>query len=195
MTWHTFPWYVARASGLLGWALLTASVLWGLAISTKAKALGHRPRPAWLLDLHRYLGGLATIFTAVHVGAIVADSYVHFDLVSVLIPFASSWKPVAVAWGVVGMYLLLAVELTSLARRHLPRKVWRMTHAAAFPLFAVATLHGITAGTDGHSAAFVAAATVAVLAVAALTALRLRPAAPRPVRAVVPERERQQVAA
>ena len=88
------PWYIARAAGLMAWALLTASVIWGLAISTKAKAFGRRPRPAWTLDLHRFLGALATIFTAVHVGAILIDTYVKFDLVSVLVPFASSWKPV-----------------------------------------------------------------------------------------------------
>lgn len=169
-------WYVARSTGLVGWALLTASVLWGLTISTKTKIAGRRPRPNWMLDMHRYLGALATIFVGVHVLALIADSYVQFDLVSVLVPFASAWKPTAVAWGVVGMYLLLAVELTSLARVHLPRKVWRMVHFASLPLFVVATLHGLTAGTDGGSTAFVLAATVAVLAVGALTFRRVRDA-------------------
>ena len=191
-------WYVARSTGLVGWALLTASVLWGLAISTRATVAGRRPRPSWMLDMHRALGALATIFTVVHVGALVADSYVQFDLVSVLVPFASSWRPVAVAWGVAGFYLLLAVELTSLARTHLPRRAWRAVHFASFPLFVVATIHGVTAGTDGRSSAFVLAATAAVLAVGALTYRRVceatqpappprsgRPAArrPAPVRA------------
>jgi predicted ferric reductase len=165
------PWYIARSAGLVSWALLTASVLWGLAISTKA--LGKRVRPNWLLDLHRYLGGLASIFVAVHVLAIVADSYVHFDLVSVLMPFASSWKPGPVAWGVVAMYLLAAIELTSLARRRLPKRVWRMTHMASFPLFFLATIHGFTAGTDAHTLAFVAIASTAVVAVGSLTAWRI----------------------
>jgi len=169
-------WYVARSTGLVGWALLTASVLWGLAISTKATIGGRRPRPNWMLDMHRYLGALATIFVGVHVLALIADSSVQFDLVSVLVPFASSWKPTAVAWGVVAMYLLLAVELTSLARVHLPRKVWRMVHFASLPLFVVATLHGLTAGTDAGSTTFVLAATAAVLAVGALTFRRVREA-------------------
>ena len=110
----SFPWYVARAAGLVSWVLLTAGVLWGLAISTRV--LRGRPRPAWLLDLHRYLGGLATIFAGVHVVAILFDQFVHFDLVSVLVPLASTWHPVAVAWGVAGLYLLLAVEITSSGR-------------------------------------------------------------------------------
>jgi sulfoxide reductase heme-binding subunit YedZ len=179
---HQIPWYVARAAGLIAWTLLTASVLWGLSISTRV--FRGKPRPAWLLDLHRYLGGLATIFTVLHVGAIIADSYVHFDLMSVLIPFASSWRPVAVAWGVVGLYLLLAVQLTSLVRRRLPKKLWRATHFASFPLFGFATLHALTAGTDGSAWLVQAAAAVAVVAVVGMTVYRVarsrrtRPASP-----------------
>ena len=55
-------WYAARASGIVAWALAAASVVWGLALSTRA--LGRTPRPAWLFDLHRFLGGIALAFTA-----------------------------------------------------------------------------------------------------------------------------------
>ena len=102
------PWYVARSSGLIAWALLAASVLWGLAISTRV--LRGTPRPSWLLDLHRYLGGIATAFVGVHIVALLGDTYVHFGLASVLVPFAGSWHPVAVAWGVTAFYVLLAVD-------------------------------------------------------------------------------------
>src|SRR4051794_6044147 len=129
------PWYIARAAGLISWTILTASVVWGLSISTKASVPRRRLRPNWMLDLHRFLGGLATIFTLVHVGAILVDSYINFDLVSVLVPFASTWRPVAVAWGVAGLYLLMAVELTSLARKHLPRRGWRVNPLAPLPPF------------------------------------------------------------
>jgi len=140
------PWYVARASGLVGWALLAAATLWGLALSTKI--FGTRPRPNWILDLHRMLGALALAFTGVHVSAILADQYVHFSLADVLVPFASKWRPGAVAWGVVGFYLLAAIELTSLLRAHIPKTLWRRVHYASFPLFVSATIHGLTAGTD-----------------------------------------------
>jgi sulfoxide reductase heme-binding subunit YedZ len=140
-------WYQARAAGFVAYGLLTGSILLGLALSSRA--LGRRPRPAWLLDLHRGLGGLATIFVGVHLSALVADSYTHFGVADLLVPFASSWHPTAVAWGVVGFWLLLAVELTSLARRRLPPRLWRAVHVASFPLFVVSTLHVVFAGTDG----------------------------------------------
>jgi len=142
----TFPWYIARAAGLVSWALLAAATLWGLALSTKV--LGRRPRPNWLLDMHRWLGGTALAFTGVHVLALLGDQYTHFGLASILVPFASHWHPVAVAWGVVAGYLLLAVELTSLARARLSKRLWRRVHTASFVLFVAATAHGLTAGTD-----------------------------------------------
>src|SRR6516165_174737 len=140
------PWYAARASGLVGWGLLTAATLWGLALSTKV--FGKRPRPNWLLDLHRMLGALALVFTGVHVGAIMLDQYVHFGLSDELVPFASKWHPIAVAWGIVGFYMLAAVEITSLLRSRIPKKFWRRVHYLSFPLFIFATVHGLAAGTD-----------------------------------------------
>lgn len=142
-------WYVARASGLVAWSLCTLSVLWGLALSTRL--LGKRPAPAWLLDLHRFLGGLATLFVVVHLATLVADSYVHLGPTDLLVPLASSWRPGPVAWGVVAFYLLVAVELTSLARRRLPARLWRLVHMSSLPLWGLSTVHLFTAGTDARN--------------------------------------------
>jgi predicted ferric reductase len=165
------PWYVARAAGIVSWVLLTASVLWGLTMTTDF-VRGH-VKKAVLLDLHRYLGGLAAIFVGVHVVALLADTFVHFTLTSVLVPFVSTWHPVAVAWGIVAAYLLLAVELTSLARAQLPRRLWRAIHFASFPLFVVATVHGFNAGTDAHSWLFEGVMVGAIAAVGFLTVRRV----------------------
>ena len=83
-------WYLARASGFTAWMLSITAIVLGLALATRA--LGNNPRPAWLLDLHRYVGGLTVVFLGVHLGALVADSYVHFGVADLLVPFASSWK-------------------------------------------------------------------------------------------------------
>lgn len=164
-------WNAARAGGLVAWAVLAASMLWGLALSSNA--LRGRPRPAWLLDLHRWLGALAIVFTGVHVLGLVADSYVHFGMSEVLVPLASAWHPVAVAWGVIAFYLLLAVQLTSLARRKLPKVLWRRVHLASFPLFVFATVHGIAVGTDTKNLLAVGTAAVVFALTTALVALRV----------------------
>ena len=167
----TFPWYIARAAGLVSWALLAAATLWGLALSTKV--LGRRPRPNWLLDLHRWLGGTALAFAGVHVAALLADQYVHFGLTEILVPLASKWHPVAVAWGIVAAYLLVAVEVTSLARARLSKRTWHRVHTLSFLLFVMATVHGLTAGTDRHTAAVRLIALAVGTVFTGLTAIRL----------------------
>src|ERR1700738_4915128 len=168
----TLPWYVARASGLVAWALLAGSVVWGLLMSSKV--MRGRVKGSWLLDLHRWLGGLALVFTGVHVGAIMADTYVHFGLASVLVPLAAHWHPVAVAWGVASLYLLAAVGLTSLLRRHLKHRLWRRVHFLSFPLFVASTIHGLSAGTDGCTPMAIIAAGLTATAVTALTVVRVQ---------------------
>ena len=163
-------WYLARSSGIVAWALLTATVLFGLVVRTK---VGASPaRPPWWLDLHRFLGGAATLFTIVHLATLVADSYVHFTLVDLLVPGASDWEPGAVAWGVVGFWLLVVVELTSLAQKRLPRRLWRWVHLTSYPLFWMATLHFVTAGTDAQTGVAVVAIVAATGAVVFFTVTR-----------------------
>ena len=177
-----FPWYVARSAGLVAWALLAASVLWGLALSTKI--LSPKVRPNWILDLHRWLGGLALTFTGLHVGALLFDTYVHFGLVSLLVPFASKWHPGAVAWGVVSLYLLAAVEVTSLLKSRIPKSVWRKTHFLSFALFVTSTVHGLSAGTDTGATMLRIGALLTAAVFAGLTAARVleavAPSAPAP---------------
>ena len=142
-------WHVARASGLVAWVLSVAVVVWGLGLATKA--FGRRPPAGWLLDLHQFLGGLTVVFTAVHVAALVLDDYVEFGVAEILVPMASEWRPGAVAWGIAGFYMLLAVEGTSLLRRRIPQRIWRRLHLLSFPMALVATMHLLQAGSDATS--------------------------------------------
>lgn len=144
-------WYVARSGGLVAWWTVSASVLCGLALTTKL--VQRSGAPAWFLTVHRFLGGLSVTFTALHVAGLVADHWVHFGWAEVLVPLASGWRPVAVAWGVVAFYLLAAVEVTSLMMRRLPRRWWRRVHLTSFALFVLSGVHAFSAGTDGGNPA------------------------------------------
>ena len=173
-------WYLSRASGLVAWALLAGAVLWGLLLSTRV--FDRNPSPKWFTDLHRFLGGSAVVFVAIHVGTILADTYVHFGPAAVLVPLASKWHPVAVAWGVIAMWLLAAVEVSSLAMRHLPRRAWRAIHMSSYALFVSATLHGLSAGPDTRKQVFelVLSATLAVVTLLVLVRIATRKSKARP---------------
>ena len=139
-------WYLARGAGMTSWVLAAVTLVWGLLLSSRL--FTKWPRPAWILDIHRTLGGLTVVFVGVHMVGLFADGYVHFGPAQLLIPLASRWRPGAVAWGIVALYLLIAVEVTSLLRRHLPAPWWRRLHLASIAVFPLGTIHALTAGTD-----------------------------------------------
>ncbi len=164
-------WYLTRASGIVAWVLLTASTLWGILLSTRL--LKPYDRPAWLLDLHRWLGSLTILIIGLHLAALVADSYVHFGVADLLVPMATSWKPLAVAWGIIAMYLLVVVQVSSLLMKTLPKKLWRGIHLTSYAVFVSVSIHSLTAGTDKGVALFQALAVALVTLMVAFTAVRL----------------------
>jgi DMSO/TMAO reductase YedYZ heme-binding membrane subunit len=163
-------WYLARASGYVAWALVTTSVITGLLLSTRLT--NGRPTPAWILDLHRFLAGTAVAFAGLHIGGLVADNYVHFGPADILVPFASSWRSGAVALGIIAMYLLAAVEISSLLMRRLPRRLWRGIHLSSYVAFWLATFHLLTAGTDASHPASTTATAVVIATVVFLSLVR-----------------------
>jgi DMSO/TMAO reductase YedYZ heme-binding membrane subunit len=164
-------WYVARASGMVAWALLTLSILWGFFVTTRV--LGARPRPAWLLDLHRFLGALAVIFVLVHLVALFVDQFIGFSVADLLVPFVSSYEPGAMAWGIVAFYVLLAVEITSLVMNRLPRSLWKWIHRSSYALFGLATTHSLLVGTDARNSIAIWLVGIGVSEVAFLVIVRL----------------------
>lgn len=139
-------WHISRASGIVAWALAAAAILWGVALATRA--LGKRPPAPWLLAVHRYIGALCIVFVAVHMASLALDPFVTFRLDDLFVPMASTWKPLAVAWGIVAFYLLVAVEVTSLVRDRIPKALWRWVHLSSYALYVLATVHLLTSGTD-----------------------------------------------
>lgn len=169
---NTVFWLIARSTGLVAWWLAALSVLWGLTMTGRA-ARG-RVTAAWLLDLHRHLSGTAVAFVALHVTALELDfTAPHIPLIAVVLPLRSPWRPGPVSWGVVALYLLLVVEVTSLFMNRLPRRLWRGIHLTSFVVFGLATVHVLTTGTDRTNLAVEWSALAQVAAFVFLCSYRL----------------------
>lgn len=155
-------WYLSRGSGIVAWVMLAATNLWGILLVTRM--LKPVDRPAWLLDLHRWLAALTVITTGVHLGGLVADNYAHFGWREIALPQACQsecWpsgasKAAAVTWGVIALYILIVVQVSSLMMRKLPRKVWHAIHLLSYVTFFMATVHAVMAGTDRANIVFIA---------------------------------------
>src|SRR5207244_6965962 len=142
----TVAWYVARAGGILGFALVTASVVLGLTLSGRAR-LKRWPRFA-VEDVHRFAGLLAGTFVGIHVLALLLDTYVPFSLPQILVPGTASYRPLATALGVVALELLVALAVANRYRKRLSYRFWRPAHYLNFGVWALALVHGITSGSD-----------------------------------------------
>jgi DMSO/TMAO reductase YedYZ heme-binding membrane subunit len=71
------------------------------------------------------------------------------------------------------MYFLVAVEVTSLLRKKLSKRAWRLTHFLSFPLFALATFHLLWVGSDRTTPAMRVAVMVCVVAVCSAATMRV----------------------
>ncbi len=60
----------------------------------------------------------------------------------------ASYRPLRVALGVIALYLLLVVLVSSWLRRRIGYGVWRKLHALTFVIFALAFLHGVLSGSN-----------------------------------------------
>ena len=177
-----FWWYVTRASGMVAAVLLVLTLIWGLLITTKL--IDRKGLPAWLTDLHRYLGGLSVLFIAVHLVSLVLDSYVSFSWADLFVPFASSWKAGPVAWGIGAFWGLVVVEGTSLAQRRMARGTWRRLHFLSYPVALMTALHAAQAGTDAANPVFRVVSIVLIGVLSALTVFRILYTPPK--RSVLP---------
>jgi len=135
----------ARACGLIAWALVSTSVLWGLTLSLRAVKQLPAKR---MTELHQRIALFAIVFTVLHVLAWMINPRADFGLLETFIPFTSSMAPFAVACGIVAAYLLVAVQVSSILMRKLPRRIWARVHLAALPLFLLLDLHVFLAGAD-----------------------------------------------
>lgn len=163
-------WYTSRAAGVVAWIMLSASVIAGMTLSTRDSRL---LPTGWPIDLHRFLSSVSLIFLGTHMLALIPDNFVEFGVVELLVPLASTWQPWAVAWGIVAFWLAVAVEVTSLLRTRIPRRVWRAIHFSSFAMWLAATVHLFMAGTDASDVKFRVVQAVVIGAVSVLFTRRL----------------------
>jgi len=161
-------WYFARSAGLVAYLLLSGSVLLGTSMAGRTRL----PWPRFAVEeVHRFLAILTGVFIVLHGASLLLDTVVHTGLEQLLVPFTSSYRPFAVGLGVCAAELVAAVGLTTWLRPHIPHGVWRKLHYLTLPAWALASLHGLLAGTDRFDPWFAAifAGTLAAVALATVS--------------------------
>jgi DMSO/TMAO reductase YedYZ heme-binding membrane subunit len=145
-------WYMTRSTGIVATVLMLLALAWGFLFS--ARETGKRLRPAWWLDLHNGLGGLAMTFTGIHLITAFADSDLGVKFVSVFVPGTAATQKAQITWGVMAFYGLALTVFTSWPRKLGKRRAWRAIHLLSVPATALACVHAYQIGSDAHTGAF-----------------------------------------
>jgi len=184
----TLLWYATRGAGVVSLVLLTAVVVLGI-VSVMRWQTASWPR-FLTTGFHRNLALTTLIFLAIHVVTAVVDPFTALGWEAATVPFSSPYRRFWLGLGVVGIYLLLAIILTSLLRPLFGPRVWRMVHWLAYAMWPVALIHSIGTGTDPRFAWMLAIEAVCVGSVIAAVTWRMRriePTARRQRPATIPQ--------
>jgi sulfoxide reductase heme-binding subunit YedZ len=138
-------WFTSRATGVVSILLLTAVLVLGLLVAGRRRP--HGMSQTVVTGLHRSLALGTSAFLLLHVATAVIETYVSIDLVSVVVPFSSSYQRAWVGLGTIALDIGAAVVVTSLLRHRLPERLWRGVHLLALVLWPLAIAHGLALGT------------------------------------------------
>lgn len=169
-------WILARASGLLAYTALTASVLLGLLV--KARPFRSLSR-ATVTDLHRFVALIGLGALAIHGVALVLDAAMPLPVAALVVPGLSPYRPLWTAAGVVAGELMIIVIASFPLRRVIGARAWRRLHWATYAMFALAAMHGIASGTDTSRPWAIAFYAATLGSVAAATVWRILVPPPR----------------
>lgn len=139
-------WYLTRALAVGAYVSLTLSILFG---ALRSIARQTRERLSWVVDeLHQFMALLAGILVLGHLLTLLLDPFLPFSLQNLLLPLSEPYRPFAVVLGVLALYTMVALLLTSWFRSFMPYGFWRILHYLSFVAFVLATAHGLLAGSD-----------------------------------------------
>ncbi len=139
-------WYIGRGSGITAYLLLTFSVVLGIALSRR----WHATRiPRLVVDeLHRWLTITFYVFIVIHVVTMLLDPFTHFRVADVIVPFASTYRPIWLSLGIIGAEVSIAAGASVWVRKWIGYRTWHVLHLTAYPIFFISLLHSIGTGTD-----------------------------------------------
>lgn len=180
----TILWYATRGAGVVSLVLLTGVLLLGILTAMRWQTASW---PRFLTTgFHRNLALATLIFLAVHIVTAVVDPFTALGWKAAIIPFSSPYRRLWLGLGVVAIYLLLAIVVTSLLRTLFGHRAWRMVHWLTYAMWPIAVIHGIGTGTDPRFAWMVAIEAVCIGSVVAALAWRVSRVAPTGWRQVTP---------
>ncbi len=152
----SWPWYITRASGFVAAIALIFLMLSGIGFITGTTFRFLEPLTAWAT--HKAVAYVFAASLVIHGTALLFDTYVPFTVAQVLVPFLSPYREVTignyhlgslyVALGIIAMYFVLAIILSSLLWIDKKPHTWKLFHFLAYLTVIFVFIHALYLGTD-----------------------------------------------
>src|SRR5947209_10760945 len=122
----TILWYATRGAGAVSLLLLTGVGVLGVVSAMRWQT---ESWPRFLTTgLHRNLALMTLVFLGIHIVTAVVDPFTALGLNAAIVPFSSSYRTFWLGLGVIAMYLMVALVLTSVMRGLIGYAGWRLVH-------------------------------------------------------------------
>ena len=138
-------WLGSRSAGILAYALLSLSVVLGIAMATRSAPTKFRPA---LRTAHARIALIALAALAAHGLMLLGDAWLHPGVAGILVPFALDYQPFWTGIGICAGYLTIALSLSYYVRRWVGPRRWRSAHRLIPVAWLMATGHVLGAGSD-----------------------------------------------
>src|SRR6266851_7570695 len=145
-----WSWFLVRSAGMVAYALLALSMLWGLFLSSHVLK-NWSPGPLTML-LHAATSWLAVVLSIAHALLLLFDSYYTYTIQDIVVPFVGPYRPFAVGLGVIALWLTLVITVSFSLRKLIGHRQWLWLHYTSYGAFALITVHAMLAGTDATQA-------------------------------------------
>ena len=150
-------WITSRAAGIAALILSSASVGAGLLIGGRFV----RGRGVDLRVTHEALSLAALVALALHVLALLGDSYFHASVADLTIPFVRNYRGPYMAIGIIAGWGMLLLGLSYYARERIGIGRWKVLHRFTALAWVLGIVHSLGEGTDAGRLWFLATVAIA----------------------------------
>jgi len=153
----SWAWYFIRGAGFAALFLMFLLMISGIGHITGLTYKFIEPIKAWAI--HKAIAFGLVFAILVHVIFLLFDHYVSFSLPQILVPFLNKYTNgtslfgvnfgmFVVAFGIISMYLVFLIVLTSLGWIDTKKKLWKWVHYSSYFVAIMVFIHSLGAGSD-----------------------------------------------
>jgi len=153
----SWAWYFIRGAGFAALFLMFLLMISGIGHITGLTYKYIEPIKAWAI--HKAIAFGLVFAILVHVIFLLFDHYVSFSLPQILVPFLNKYTNgtslfgvnfgmFVVAFGIISMYLVFLIVLTSLGWIDTKKKLWKWVHYSSYFAAIMVFIHALGAGSD-----------------------------------------------